>query len=311
MMRLIPKVMLWRLMLSMPYINIALAAEDTEIARVEEAVILNNVEGYMADVLSMTGQERSASVVTLEYEHECQIWQVTITANGTDLCDETKYQLSRDYCEKIEYDPASDTYFHYILYDANGNFVEGCTIEGYEFSRLVPHEAYPAMPEAYADYEYFDPLKCFLYAPAADKAEFSQTYKPIVDEWFAKHPQYKVWLSSQNHYMVMITHNNYGTPPPNMLQESKALQIACEYCASHDSTVTMDALMTRYHQMVYYDVTESGKPVWKIRLMTDVERMIAGDVYRDFYVVIDVWSGKVIRDQNMPNESDVEYHYGR
>ena len=69
--------------------------------------------------------------------------------------------------------------------------------------------------------------------------------------------------------------------------------------------------MNRYHQMVYYDVTESGKPVWKIRLMPDVERMISGDVYRDLYVVIDVWSGKVIRNQNEPNERDVEFHYGR
>lgn len=276
-----------------------------------EAGILEAAEGYMADVLSMNERERNAAVVTLAYDEKQHVWQVYIAVKGQDLSDNTKDLLNNDYCEKLEYDVTSDTYYHYWLYDVNGHFVEGRTSAGYEFSHMVPREAYPVMPEKYAEYEYFDPLKCFLYSSAAEKAAFSQEYKPVIDEWFEQHPRYAEWLASQNHYLYWITRNRYGAPAPNMLQEGEVLQIAYEYSASHFIGASIEALMTRYDRIVYFDVTDPDAPVWKVLFIPDVEMLISEDVCVDFYVVIDVWTGKVIRDQNTLNETDVEFHHGR
>ena len=69
--------------------------------------------------------------------------------------------------------------------------------------------------------------------------------------------------------------------------------------------------MIRYDRIVYFDVTDPDAPVWKVLFIPDVEMLTSEDVCVDFYVVIDVWTGKVIRDQNTLNETDVEFHHGR
>lgn len=273
----------------------------------DETIILDAVDRYMSESLSMSKAERNAASVMLEHDTTSNLWQVAISVSGIALRDPTRNRLQVDYCEKQEYDKLTDTYYHYCLFDAHSALVEGYTLDGYDFNQLVPREAYPSMPERYAYYEYFDPYKCFLYSSAKEKAVFSQKYKPIVDSWLTQHPQYATWLASQQHYLYEITRNSYGTPPPNMLQQDLAVKIAYKYCMSQHPGLTVEVLANRYHNIVYYDVSNPGKPVWKIVLLPDWEKHETGDVSRNLYVVIDVWSGKVIRDQHTQTQNDIEF----
>lgn len=74
-------------------------------------------------------------------------------------------------------------YDYYFVLTADLSIGDGHTLAGYEFSLLVPQEAYPSMPEKHVDYPYFDPYKQFMLSSPEEKASFNQMYKPIVDRW--------------------------------------------------------------------------------------------------------------------------------
>lgn len=269
--------------------------------------VLKCVDCYMAEVLSMSKKERGAASITTYYSEQLNAWQVVISISGSDLRDQTKHSFESDYCEMQEYDIGTDTYHYYLVLTADLTIGDGHTLDGYEFSLLVPREAYPSMPDKYVDYPYFDPHKQFMLSSPEEKAIFSQRYKPIVDRWLALHPEFETWLSTQRNYLYRITRNAYGKPSSEGLQQATITQIAYQHCISIFPSLTVETLQDRYYNAVYYDVTNPAMPIWKIALFPDPDRITSADVMENMFVVINPWDGTVVRDHQSMCESDVEY----
>lgn len=278
------------------------AAQEPE--RLEEelarAALEHTIDGYMADVMSMSTRERNAATWTAERNEAGTAWQVNISVKGSLLREETREWFHRQYLiGNTAYDQETDYYDYPYVFTAEGRSGDAATLEEYEWNNLIPREAWPEMPDAYADYPYFDPLKCFLYASAAEKAAFSQAWKPVVDAWLEEHPAYKDKLLAEgsNNYLYRITRHHYGTPPEKYIQQHEALRIAVMHSITLRPDVTVDQLMNRCHHILYYDLCDPDRPLWKVEVSWDAERMLSGDPVVDFLVIIDPRSGEVISDQ--------------
>ncbi len=264
------------------------------------AALTKTIEGYMADVMSMSTRERKVAAWTAELNEAGTAWQVVISVKASLLREETREWFRRQYLiGNAEYDPETDRYDYPYVFTAEGRSGDAATLEEYEWNNLIPREAWPEMPQVYADYPYFDPMKCFLYAPAAEKAAFSQTWKPVVDAWLREHPAYEAKLiaADVSHPLYRITRHHYGTPPESFIQEDKALYMAVMHSITLRPDVTFDQLMNRSHHILYYDVCDPDKPQWKVNLSWDADRALPGDPMVDLLVVIDPESGKIIADQ--------------
>lgn len=264
------------------------------------AALVKTIDGYMADVMSMSTRERNAATWTAELNEAGTAWQVNISVKGSLLREETREWFHRQYLiGNTAYDQETDYYDYPYVFTAEGRSGDAATLEEYEWNNLIPREAWPEMPDAYADYPYFDPLKCFLYASAAEKAAFSQAWKPVVDAWLEEHPAYKDKLLAEgsNNYLYRITRHHYGTPPEKYIQQHEALRIAVMHSITLRPDVTVDQLMNRCHHILYYDLCDPDRPLWKVEVSWDAERMLSGDPVVDFLVIIDPRSGEVISDQ--------------
>lgn len=278
--------------------------EDTPVPEVttEEqkyAALLKRAENYMSEVMSMSRKEREAAVVTAELNAAGTAWQVVISVKGNDLREVTREWLQTQYLYgDAQYDAETDTYSFPYVFGVGGNVGGAATLDEYDWLVLVPSSAYPAMPDKYADYPYFDPLKCFLYASAAQKAEFSQKWKPVVDAWLQEHPDYRTKLKEEggSDPLYRITRHHYGTPPREYIQEDEALRIAILHALTLRPDVTHQQLKERCHHILYYDVCTPGRPLWKIVLLSD-EQAAVQEPMVEFLVIIDPKTGEVIADQ--------------
>lgn len=273
----------------------------------EETALAQTVDGYMADVMSMSSRERKAASWTAELNEAGTAWQVVISVKGSLLREETRAWFHRQYLiGNTAYDPETDCYDYPYVFTAEGKSGDASTLEEYEWSSLVPRDAWPDMPQAYADYPYFDPLKCFLYASAEEKAAFSRTWKPAVDAWLEAHPAYEDQLRAEggNNCLYRITRHHYGTPPEGFIQEDKALHMAVMHAMTLRPDVTFDQLMNRCHHILYYDVCDPEHPLWRVVLSWDADRALPGDPIVDFFMVIAPESGRFIADQRTLSLAD-------
>lgn len=264
------------------------------------AALMGDVDAYMADTMSMSTRERSVATITAELNEKGTAWQVVISVKGSLLREETRDWFHRQYLYgDAGYDAEADIYAYPYVFTAEGGSGGASTLDEYDWMNLVPAAAYPEMPEAYADYPYFDPLKCFLYASAAEKAAFSKTWKPVVDVWLENHPDYRARLIADggSSPLYRITRHHYGTPPEGYVQQEEALRIAVMHAITLRPDVTVDQLMNRCHHVIYYDVCDLDNPQWRIELDWDADRMQPGDPMVTFLIVIDPKTGEVICDQ--------------
>lgn len=264
------------------------------------AALMQSVEGYMADAMSMSTRERSVATVTAELNDAETAWQVVISVNASLLREETREWFHRQYLYgHADYDAETDTYSYPYVFTAEGKSGDAASLEAYEWQKLIPQEAYPPMPERYGDYPYFDPFKQFRLSSAAEKAIFSQTWKPVADAWLEEHPAFHAELKAvdaHNPYYLMTRHR-YGTPPEGEIQEEKALYTAVMHSVTLRPDATVDQLMNRCCHAIFYDVCDPDNPVWKVHLMWDPELCLPGDPIVDFMVIIDPKTGKIIADQ--------------
>lgn len=264
------------------------------------AALAQTVDGYMADVMSMSTRERKAASWTAALNGDGTAWQVVIHVKGSLLREETRAWFHRQYLiGNTDYDPETDCYDYPYVFTAEGRSGDAATLEEYEWNRLIPREAWPEMPAAYADYPYFDPLKCFLYASAAEKAAFSQAWKPVVDTWLREHPAFEAKLIAApgNHPQYRITRHRYGTPPEGYLQEDKALHLSILHAITLRPDVSFNQLMNRCHHILFYDVCDPEHPLWKVMITWDAERALPDDPMVDFLTVINPETGEIIADQ--------------
>lgn len=75
------------------------------------AALLDDVEDYMADVMSMSRKEREAAVITAELNEAGTAWQVVIRVKGSDLREVTREWFDGQVSwGDVMYDKKSDTY---------------------------------------------------------------------------------------------------------------------------------------------------------------------------------------------------------
>lgn len=75
------------------------------------AALLDDVEDYMADVMSMSRKEREAAVITAELNEAETAWQVVIRVKGSDLREVTREWFDGQVpWGDVKYDKESDTY---------------------------------------------------------------------------------------------------------------------------------------------------------------------------------------------------------
>lgn len=83
------------------------------------AALLDDVEDYMADVMSMSRKEREAAVITAELNEAGTAWQVVIRVKGSDLREVTREWFDGQVpWGDVKYDKESDTYSYPYTFKA-------------------------------------------------------------------------------------------------------------------------------------------------------------------------------------------------
>lgn len=70
--------------------------------------------------------------------------------------------------------------------------------------------------------------RCFLFCSAEERANFSATYKPIVDRFLQDHPDLQTYYSSTSdlNSVYITTRHVYGIPDELSINESQAIKTA-------------------------------------------------------------------------------------
>ena len=85
----------------------------------KRAALLDDVEDWMADVMSMSRKEREAAVITTELNAAGTAWQVVISVKGSDL-----REITREWFDgqvpwgDVLYDKETDTYSYSHVFKA-------------------------------------------------------------------------------------------------------------------------------------------------------------------------------------------------
>lgn len=85
----------------------------------KHAALLDDVEAYMADVMSMSRKEREAAVITMEPNDAGTAWQVVISVKGSDLREVTREWFDGQVpWGDVLYDKETDTYSYPHMFKA-------------------------------------------------------------------------------------------------------------------------------------------------------------------------------------------------
>ena len=140
-----------------------------------------------------------------------------------------------------------------------------------------------------------------------EKAEYSRTVKPRIDQFLAEHPEdLDFYLSESDHTIVgtyiATTRHAYGLPDDQSMSQDDAFDLACHTVHEAYGTDIRRLEQGRIH--VYYDVTDPNHPLWKfdmdiLNTATDMKYP-----YR-YFVALDAYTGEetVLRVQStqIPN----------
>lgn len=199
------------------------------------------------------------------------------------------------------FDPAQKAYHWTKLFLASGERTDASSVEEYEWSQLIPREAYPHWKDWKAD------LRAFLYCSTEERAEFCATYKPVVDAFLDRHPDIKQYfLDTQSGYadrysqtIYDITRQTYGIPDEGSIPEEEALRIAqAAYLNSGLEGITQEMLQKRCLTSALFIVTEPSKPIWKVRIAASPHSgaWSMEDHHNGYRVVIDAASGAILEE---------------
>ncbi len=85
----------------------------------KHAALLNDVENYMSEIMSMSRKEREAAVITMELNDAGTAWQVVISVKGSDLREVTREWFDGQVpWGDVLYDKETDTYSYPYVFKA-------------------------------------------------------------------------------------------------------------------------------------------------------------------------------------------------
>ena len=131
-----------------------------------------------------------------------------------------------------------------------------------------------------------------------EKAEFSRTVKPRVDQFLDENPEYAQYLQAAYEQegqdgppYYNVTRHIYGLPDEKALSQEKAVSLArqavLERLAPEEEYLNSAGAVD-----VYYDVTNGEKPLWKVHFNTTGVIVYPEDPW-GFFVSLDAYSGEI------------------
>lgn len=102
-----------------------------------------------------------------------------------------------------------------------------------------------------------------------EKAEYSRTVKPRIDQFLAEHPEDLTFYMNEAPYSIVkyyiaTTRHVYGLPNDQAIPQEAAFEKACQ--AIHDQYGTDMERLRQGRIYVYYDITNPEMPLWKFHI---------------------------------------------
>lgn len=134
-----------------------------------------------------------------------------------------------------------------------------------------------------------------------EQAEFSTTYRPVVEQMELENPH----LADPLNEMYWLTRHVYGTPTEEMISLDQAKRIAKDICIANGAKeISYDTRLIE----AALDITDSMKPIWRMLVGYDFGAMRAGsDQWGRFILKINAYTGDVI-EIKQPSR-DIGYMY--
>ena len=141
-----------------------------------------------------------------------------------------------------------------------------------------------------------------------ERAAWSQVARPIVHAYLAEHPEFVRYLEDllANRYaqssrwpnLISLTQYAYGTPDVSAISQEKAFDIARGVALERGAQQRY--VDDNQHHMFFYDVTDPGRPLWKVLVNLafgdgDAEHPHNPTAPSGYFVVMDAYTGEVVR----------------
>ena len=253
----------------------------------------------LSEIHSFSKKERQATEITIRFDDEAGLWIADFFVEAEQLRPALRAEWGESY-----FDPAQKAYHWTKLFLASGERTDASSVEEYEWSQLIPRDAYPHWEDWEAD------LRAFLYCSTEERAEFCATYKPVVDAFLDRRPDIKQYfLDTQSGYadrysqtIYDVTRQTYGIPDEGSIPEEEALRIAqAAYLNSGLEGVTQEMLQKRCLTSALFIVTEPSRPIWKVRIAASPHSgaWSMEDHHNGYRVVIDAASGAILEEAEL------------
>ena len=142
-----------------------------------------------------------------------------------------------------------------------------------------------------------------------EKAEYSHTVKPRIDQFMAAHPEDVDFYLREGPYTVVgyyiaTTRHVYGLPDDRAIPQEAAFENACQ--AIHDQYGTDLERLKKGRTYVYYDVTDPESPRWKFHIDI-LNTAVDMDTPPLYYIELDAYTGQTVllrvQSPRIPGES--------
>ena len=134
-----------------------------------------------------------------------------------------------------------------------------------------------------------------------EQAEFSNTYRPVVEQMELENPH----LADPLNEMYWLTRHVYGVPSNEMISLDQAKKIAKDKCIANGAKEI--SYNTRLIEAAL-DITDSKEPMWRMLIGYDFGAMSAGsDQWGRFILKINACTGNVIEIKGP--STDIGYLY--
>lgn len=243
----------------------------------------------LTEIHNMNQREQAATTIDIQFHASEKLWTATFTIGADDLRQTLRNEWGSTY-----YDAEQNVYTWTTYFLEDGTRTEATSLEEYLYSQLIPRSAWPNWDQ------WEDDLRAFLYCTTEERAEFSSTYKPVVDQFLSEHPDMAESLANSSAWSAtyMATRHCYGIPDEKAISEEQAIQTALNAWMAYDPEgVWPEMIESDRGVYILYDITDAEHPVWKVGLQYWQELNPDPKANKDdYFVMIDAYTGEILKE---------------
>lgn len=247
----------------------------------------------LTEIYNFNRNECNSTTISISFDEITTVWTATYYVKSNSLRDALKADLGIE-----KYNVLEDAYTWSRLFSSNGKRLFVSSVEELEWDGLIPQAGYPNWDR------WEDALNSFLFCTTEERAEFSKTYKPLVDAYLSMHPNISEYFMSKesvygntyNPTIYYITRHQYGTPDDSVITQEKAIDIAFQaWIDSGAQGVWKEMLDSQRSIYCLYDITDPETPLWKVSLSYYYEENPDPNANKDgYFVIVDAQNGQII-----------------